>query len=102
MTAYDLIFADSAKQDLDRLHEFASDIDAEMAERMLQKIASALQVLNHHPYTCRKVQNAEFGSSLRELIIDFRSSGYLALFEILDGKTVLVLAVRHQRESDYH
>ena len=102
MSSYELLFADSAKQDLDRLHEFASDINAEMAERMLQKIASALQVLNHHPYTCRKVQNAQSGSGLRELIIDFGGSGYLALFEIIGDTTVLVLAVRHQRESDYH
>ena len=39
---------------------------------------------------------------LRELIIVFGASGYVALFEIDDAKTVTVLAVRHQREDDYH
>jgi mRNA-degrading endonuclease RelE of RelBE toxin-antitoxin system len=39
---------------------------------------------------------------LRELLISFGSAGYVALFEIDDAETVTVLAVRHQRESDYH
>ena len=99
---YELIFADSAKKDLNRLHAFAADIDPEMGERALASIASALQILTRHPYACRKAHNAEFGSGLRELIIDFGSSGYLVLFEILGNETVLVLAARHQRESDYH
>ena len=29
-------------------------------------------------------------------------SGYIALFEIEDAKTVTILAVRPQREEDYH
>ena len=28
--------------------------------------------------------------------------GYVALFEIVDDKTVIIGAVRHQREDDYH
>jgi plasmid stabilization system protein ParE len=39
---------------------------------------------------------------MRELLIPFGRAGYVALYEI-DGKdTVTVLAVRHQREDDYH
>jgi hypothetical protein len=39
---------------------------------------------------------------LRELLIPFGHSGYVALFEIDDAKTVTILAVRHQLENDYH
>jgi plasmid stabilization system protein ParE len=39
---------------------------------------------------------------LRELVISFGGAGYVALFEIEDNETVTVLAVRHQREDDYH
>jgi hypothetical protein len=39
---------------------------------------------------------------LRELIIPFGATGYVALFEISDSQTVVIAAVRHQRESDYH
>ena len=42
------------------------------------------------------------GSPLRELIIPFGTSGYLALYEIASPTQVVVLAVRHQREEDYH
>lgn len=39
---------------------------------------------------------------LRELVIPFGATGCVALFEIDDGKTVSILAVRQQREDDYH
>ncbi|NQW94588.1 MAG: type II toxin-antitoxin system RelE/ParE family toxin [Polaromonas sp.] len=103
MKAYELILAESAKDDLERLHAFASDIDPDMAERALKSIKSALQVLTRHPHTCRKVQSSDLSSaSLRELVIDLGGTGYLALFEVVDDAVALVLAVRHQRESDYH
>jgi mRNA-degrading endonuclease RelE of RelBE toxin-antitoxin system len=35
-------------------------------------------------------------------VIPFGSTGYVALFEIDDDKTVTILAVRHQREDDYY
>ena len=38
----------------------------------------------------------------RELIIPFGATGYIAIFEIASASVVLVLAVRHQREEDYH
>jgi hypothetical protein len=39
---------------------------------------------------------------LREFIIPFGASGCVALFEIENRDTVTLLAVRHQREEDYH
>jgi len=59
-----------------------------------------LGLLEASPFSCRKA--APDNTFLRELIIAFGASGYVALFEIDDGKTVTVLAVRHQREDDYH
>jgi hypothetical protein len=56
--------------------------------------------LETSPFSCRKA--APDNTFLRELIIAFGASGYVALFEIDDAKTVTVLAVRHQREDDYH
>ena len=41
-------------------------------------------------------------ATLRELIIPFGNSGYVALFEIETGGHVTILALRHQREDDYH
>ena len=59
-----------------------------------------MRSLELSPFSYRKAQaNNPF---LRELIIPFGASGYVALFEIEGTDTVTVLAVRHQREDDYH
>jgi plasmid stabilization system protein ParE len=50
--------------------------------------------------SCRKATAAD--PFLRELVIGFGSAGYVPLFDIEDSTTVTVLAVRHQREDDYH
>jgi plasmid stabilization system protein ParE len=36
------------------------------------------------------------------MLIEFGRAGYVALYEIESGDTVTILAVRHQREDDYH
>ncbi len=36
------------------------------------------------------------------LIVSFGTSGYVPLFEIESAEHVTILAVRHQREDDYH
>jgi hypothetical protein len=36
------------------------------------------------------------------MIIQFGHTGYVALFEIVDSNTVIIGALRHQREDDYH
>ncbi|CUX28739.1 Plasmid stabilization system protein (fragment) [Agrobacterium tomkonis CFBP 6623] len=50
--------------------------------------------------SCRKV-DAE-SPFLREFLIPFGSSGYVILFEIENAEKVTILAIRHQREDDYH
>jgi len=51
------------------------------------------------PFTCRKAEKSPF---MRELIIPFEHSGYVALFEIESATDVVVVAVRHQLEDDYN
>jgi plasmid stabilization system protein ParE len=36
------------------------------------------------------------------MVIPFGAGGYVALFEIEADNFVTILAVRHQREDDYH
>ncbi len=96
-------FTEKALADLERLYEFAltrDDGDWTSAERALAAIRNGLGLLETSPFSCRKA--TPDNTFLRELIIAFGASGYVALFEIDDGKTVTVLAVRHQREDDYH
>lgn len=100
---YRVRFTREAEADLVRLYEFVLERDVTdwtLAERALEAIRAGLATLERLPFTCRK---ATAGSPfLRELVIPFGVAGYVALFEIDNAETVTVLAVRHQRESDYH
>ncbi|MCG1043088.1 type II toxin-antitoxin system RelE/ParE family toxin [Mycetohabitans sp. B8] len=100
---YAVRFTRAASDDLDRLYGFIvnrDDADVKIATRALAAIAAGIATLESSPFTCRKAHPSM--PFLRELIIPFGMSGYVALFEIDDNQTVTILAVRHQRESDYH
>jgi len=95
-------FTQEAESDLVRLYGFIlarDESDWALAERALDAIRNALRSLTLSPFSCRKATGSPF---LRELVIPFGPSGYVALFEIDDDKTVTILAIRHQREDDYH
>lgn len=101
--SYRVRFTAEAEADLVRLYEFIlirDETDWAVADRALEAIRSAIRSLELSPFSYRKA--TEDNSFIRELIIPFGASGYVALFEIDDDKTVTVLAVRHQREDDYH
>ena len=96
-------FTEDAREDFQRLYDWLlqqADGDFTVAERALQAIGDGVTVLELAPLSCRKacVENP----FLSELVIGFGASGYVALFEVEDGQTVTVLAIRHQREDDYH
>ena len=96
-------FTEEAQEDLDRLYDWLlerSGGDFALAERALQSIRDAVNVLEVAPLSCRKVVSGD--PFLRELVIGFGASGYVLLFEVEDAATVTVLAARHQREDDYH
>lgn len=95
-----------AEDDLLRLFDFLIERelsreggDLGLADGALDTIKEGLRLLERFPFTCRKVGASPF---VRELVIPFGHTGYVALFEIVDDRTVLVGAVRHQREDDYH
>ncbi len=91
--------------DLDRLFDFLLERaetveDFDLAQSAIAAIRSAIMTqLAATPYSFRKVGTS---STRRELIIPFEAAGYVALFESAGPSSVLVLAVRHQREEDYH
>jgi len=100
---YRVRFTLDAQADLLRLYAFILERDAtdwSLAERALDAIRAGIATLERFPFTCRKA--APDSPFLRELLIPFGATGYVVLFEIDDNSTVTVLAVRHQRESDYH
>ncbi len=97
-------YSASARDDLKRLYAYLLDRattteDIDLAERALATIVDSVNGLARSPFIYRKAGPSPF---LRELLIPFGSSGYVALFEIEDASTVTILALRHQLEDDYH
>jgi plasmid stabilization system protein ParE len=92
------LLAAEAAADLERLTDFLLQSAPEEALETVDIILNGLNILAHHPLVGRPLSDG-----LRELVISRGRSGYLALYRY-DAKAdvALVLAVRHQRESDYH
>ncbi|MGL4995403.1 MAG: type II toxin-antitoxin system RelE/ParE family toxin [Deefgea sp.] len=97
---YRVRFTAGARADLLRLYEFLVTDDLALAHRARDAIAKATEFLQDFPFSCRKAMPDN--PFLRELVIPFGHRGYVALFEIENQDTVTILALRHQRENDYH
>lgn len=102
MNRFEVRFTEEAREDLMRLFDFLLQFDLDVALRARQTIEESLKLLEQFPFTCRKAADGAYGPRLRELIISFGSTGFVALFEIDNATTVTVLAIRHQREEDFH
>ena len=90
----------AAQDDRDRLLDFLAARDFAAALSARAAIERGYAFLAEMPFACRKADEAM--PLLREMLIPFGSAGYVALFEIESDTVVTVLAVRHQREEDYH
>jgi plasmid stabilization system protein ParE len=94
-----------AEDDLERLFEAllaraSVNDDFVRAVITLEGLKGALEGLADSALRCRKAGDGR-DPALRELVIPFGRAGYLALFDIA-GDAVVLAAVRHQLESDYH
>lgn len=98
--SYQVRYTIEAKEDIERLYGFLLERDILTARHARIAIGKATLFLEDFPFSCRKVSSGN--PFLREMLIPFGNSGYVALFEIEDKKTVTILAIRHQREEDYH
>jgi plasmid stabilization system protein ParE len=93
-----LVHTPEAAQDLEELVNFLLLNRPEYAVETVDLVLDALSVLERHPLMGRPVAHG-----MRELVVSRGRSGYLALY-VYDpaADVVLVLALRHQREQDYH
>ena len=93
-----LIYTENAQVDLVRLTKFLLPSDPAAAAETSLLIKEAVQVLRNHPLIGRAVEDG-----MRELMVSRGRSGYVVLYSIEQAmqEVVLVLAIRHQRESGY-
>ena len=84
-------------EDLDRIVEHLHAHEVEAAEARLNGIISAFDVLKDNPLIGRPAD-----ADRRELLIGRDAQGYVALYRYLRViDTVLILAIRAQREAGY-
>ena len=94
-----ILFAPEALEDMERILEFNLQRDPATALGHLDKIRSAVLVLEQHPKIGCSIGR---GTRLRELVISHGNSGYIALYEYsLADELIRVAAVRHQRQAGY-
>lgn len=90
--------SEEAQADLERLTDFLVASAPDAALETVDIILDGLCILASHPLVGRPLVHG-----LRKLVISRGRSGYLALYRYdPQADLALVLAVRHQRESDYH
>jgi len=94
-----VILTEKARDDIFRLYQFLLAKDQSAAQRAVQTIKTAFNRLVQHPELGRQVENEP---ELRELMIGFGNTGYIALYRFEQKvDQVIILAIRHQREAGY-
>ena len=92
-----LNYTAGALADLGRLADFLIEADPVAAIQAAELIIEAIEILANHPFVGRRVEQ-----DFRELVISHGQSGYVALYSYESrDDTVLILAIRHQRETGY-
>jgi addiction module RelE/StbE family toxin len=94
-----IVFSEGALADLEKIFDFNAERDPATALDHIDRIQSAVTVLEAHPEIGRTVFA---GSPLRELVISRGQTGYIALYEYSPAADrIRILAIRHQREAGY-
>lgn len=100
--SHSLRYTDAFFHDLDRHYQFLSQTNPRLGEQAYDAVVKGLSLLEDFPFIGRKVRIEDEDIIARELLIPFGSWGYVILYEIESDETISVLAIRHQREDDYH
>lgn len=92
-----IVYSRNAIANLERAFAFLLEHDQQAAVTSAAAIREAVGMLARHPLIGRRIEG-----ELRELVISFGKTGYVALYRFLPAQDqVRILAVRHQRELDY-
>lgn len=92
-----VVYSRHAFADLERLADFLAGNAPKAAIAAIDVIRDGIEILARHPLVGRSCEE-----SLRELLICYGNSGYVALYSYEQRQdVVLVLAIRHQREGGY-
>ena len=92
-----VVYSARALRHLERALTTLAQRDVDAAVAAVSAIRSAVELLTDHPLVGRRIQG-----DLRELVISYGRTGYVALYRFLPARAeVRVLAIKHQREFRY-
>ena len=92
-----VVYSVNALANLERAFDFLAEHDPGAAQAAAEAIREAVRMLRNHPLIGRSVE-----AELRELVISFGKTGYVALYRFLPAlNQIRILGIRHQRELDY-
>lgn len=92
-----VVYSARALDHIERAFQFLRDRSPDAALNAVTAIQSAVDNLAAHPLVGRRVKG-----ELRELIISYGQSGYVALYRfVVPRDEVRILAIRHQRELGF-
>jgi addiction module RelE/StbE family toxin len=92
-----VVYSARALDHIERAFQFLHDKNPDAPQSAETAIQSAVENLAAHPLVGRRLEG-----ELRELIISYGHSGYVALYRfVVSTDEVRILAIRHQREVGY-
>lgn len=92
-----VVYTQNALANLERVFAYLAEHDASAAADAAAAIRDAVEVLADHPLIGRRI-----AGEIRELVISYGKTGYVALYRFLPEKNMIrLLAIRHQRELDF-
>ena len=92
-----VVYSARALDHIERAFQFLRDKNPDAAQNAVTAIESAVDNLAAHPLVGRRIEG-----DLRELIISYGHSGYVALYRfVVSTDEVRILAIRHQREVGF-
>lgn len=94
---WELIWLDSAVNDVVRLREFIAESNKEAAKRAAKTIQEAAKRLTDYPLIGKPVNDLP---DYRDLLIRFGVGGYFLRYRI-EEKNVFIVHIRHYRENDF-
>jgi plasmid stabilization system protein ParE len=93
----EVVYSRQAFSGLVRLADCLANEAPEAAAAAIDVVRDGSEILERHPLVGRLCEEG-----LREILISYRKSGYVALYTYEQRQdVVLVLALRHQREIGY-
>jgi plasmid stabilization system protein ParE len=92
-----VVYSARSLHHIERAFQFLREENPDAALDAVSAIQSAVDHLAAHPLVGRRIQG-----ELRELVISYGQTGYVALYRFLVAKKeVRILAIRHQRELGF-